>query len=150
MLKYLSYGKSQYFLNKKDWVKATLHLEKAIAGNENCFPKWHYQLGFLYSKLRKWELAEKQLKIATSKETNNQRWNYRRAIALDNTQRKAEAEDLINSVFLLNGSNPQKHYKSGVLLLGFSRAIAAENAFRKAAELDGNKFEYYSKLAESL
>lgn len=150
MLKYLYYGKSQYFLKKRNWAKATLQLEKAIAGNDNCFPKWHYQLGFLYSKLRKWELAEKQLKIATSKKMNNQRWNYRRAIALDNIQRKSEAADVIDSVFITNGSNSQKHFKSGVLLLGFSRAVAAEKAFRKAAELDGNKYEYYDKLAESL
>lgn len=150
MLKYLSYGKSQYYLSKKNWGKATAHLEKAIGQNNSCPPKWHYQLGFLYSKLRKWDLAERQLSIATSRDNSNLRWSYRHAIALDNIQRKPEAENIITSVFVANGDIPHKHFKSGILLLGFSRTAAAEKAFRKAAELDGNNFEYYDKLAESL
>lgn len=150
MFSYFYYGKAQYHHYKKQWAKKAISLEKSISIKNTPNYKWFYELGFAYSKLKKWEQAVKPLKLAAENASENVRWQYRYAIALENTNKKSEANDIYDAVFLKNLNNDINLFKYGSLLSGFSRPIKAENYFRKAVELNNSNFEYYSMLADSL
>ncbi|MFM5071082.1 CDP-glycerol glycerophosphotransferase family protein [Aeromonas veronii] len=149
MISFIPLVKSKYYHYKKDWENAANELEKAIP-SQFAIRSWHYQLGFYYSKLKRWHEAEKNLAIATNKDNTPYRWSYRHVIALENIDKKQKAKEIIKVISIKNGNDAKKHFESGMLLMGFSRFSAAEEAFRFAAELDDSNSLYYDKLAECL
>lgn len=81
---------------------------------------------------------------------NKVNWLYRYAIAAENAGKITLFKSVLDDIYHLNGNDHRKHYRSGVLLLGFSRPKEAERCFRRAIELDSSKYNYYIGLAISL
>lgn len=145
----INYIKAKYFFYNKKWNKSLVYFEKAFKGQKKIGAKDSYQIGFTYSKLKKWKEAVPFLKVSAEASSNNSRWQYRYAIALENSNQK----HLANDVFIkTNNKNETENefFTAGNLLAGFSRPSYAEEQFKKAIALNGKNHNYYDKLASVL
>lgn len=143
-----NYFKAKYFFYNKKWTNSLIHFEKAFKNNKNISGKDSYQIGFSYSKLKKWKEALFYLRLASEKRPGNYRWQFRYAIALENTNNKKEAESIYQNVFNNILKNSQDYYNAGMLLIGFTRPLIAENFIKRAIELDDNNEVYLISIAE--
>lgn len=110
----------------------------------------HYDLGFAYCKNKKWKEASQHLIEATKLKPTKISWKYRLAVALENSGNRKESNAIFDSIYSSNGNNEKKHFKSGILLLGYSRPIEAERSIRKAIELNKNNYKYHIALYMAL
>lgn len=149
MLSYYYYGQSKIHQYKKDWKKTAYFLEKSLGKSSVKNPKANYLLGFAYSKLKKWDDAVVQLQHAVKSSPEIYRWQFRYAIALENTGNKDAARDIFLSVLDYLHSDANSLYKAGLLLEGFTRPAMAEMFFKRSIELEKNKYQYYKSLAKS-
>ncbi|MCF5716838.1 CDP-glycerol glycerophosphotransferase family protein [Aeromonas veronii] len=133
----------------KNWGAIIKTLEP-LSKKDRLTPNYNYELGFAYCKTREWKKAYENLDNAISSVPTNLSWLYRCAIAAENSGKPNRYKEIISDIQTRNGMNDKKHYKSGVLLLGFSRPRDAEECFRKAISINGNKFKYHIGLAIAL
>lgn len=147
---HIQYLKTKIDKKNKSWKKIINRLEKTLKNNTNHPAQLYYDLGFSFCKLKKWSQAVPYLEIATLKKPKNISWRYRLALSLENSGKKNEAKKIIADTVIENDNNPEQHYKSGILLLGYSRPIDAEHSFRKASLLDDKNYKYHLFIAIAL
>lgn len=150
MLRYLYYAGARYYHAKKKWTLAAVYYDRALAKAKTGAASWHYQMGFVCSKARNWPVAVKHLKIAAAAVPGKLQWQYRLALALDNTGKKEAALEIYQTVLQTQGPDPVKLARIGNLLMGFSRWVAAEDAYRAAISHNSKQADYFNKLAQAL
>jgi CDP-glycerol glycerophosphotransferase len=133
----------------KNWSSIIKTLEP-LSKTNRLTPSYNYELGFAYCKTREWKEAYDKLDKAISNRANNLSWVYRCAIAAENSGKPKRYKEIISEIHNKNGENDKKHYKSGVLLLGFSRPKDAEESFRRAININEKEYKYYIGLAIAL
>lgn len=147
MLNYLIYISSKIDKKNKSWDKVV----KKLVSKDTFIPaSAHYDLGFAYCKLKKWNDAIPSLIKATEAKPRKLSWQYRLAISLENTGRKAEAQKIIEKIYNKNQNSSVNLFKSGLLLLGYSRPVDAETFFRRALEINNNNYKFHLALAIAL
>ncbi|WP_287789623.1 MULTISPECIES: CDP-glycerol glycerophosphotransferase family protein [Atlantibacter] len=142
----VNYFKAKYYFYNKKWSKSVFYFESICKAGGTFGAKDSYQIGFTYSKLKKWKEAVPFLKKAAEASSDNYRWQYRYAIALENINQNT----LANKIFITaNNKNvtESQFFKAGVLLAGFSRPLYAEEQFKKAISLNSHNSIYYENLA---
>ncbi|RBQ34158.1 hypothetical protein C2125_11575 [Rahnella aquatilis] len=149
MYNYFIYLGSKIDKKRKLWKKVVDKLEKT--SNENkATAGINYDLGLAYGKLKKWNESANYLYKAVISKPHNISWNYRYAVALENSGNKEKSKRIISDIFINNKENDKKHFKCGLLLLGYSRPYDAEIYFRKALEINPNNYKYHLGLVISL
>lgn len=149
MYNYFIYLGTKIDKKRKLWKKVVNKLEKASNANK-ASAGINYDLGLAYGKLKKWNESVTYLSQAVTSKPNNISWNYRYAVALENSGDKEKSKKIINDIFTNNKEDDKKHFNCGLLLLGYSRPYDAEVYFRKAIEINPNNYKYHLGLVMSL
>lgn len=139
----------RYHKNKNNWLEVISALEKARETGYGFPAVSYYDLGYAYCKLKRWKEAANVLLKAVDLKPNNNSWNIRYAISLQNSGNPEKYTNIIDKL-AENNDTAKKHYQTGVLLLGYSRPTEAERFFREAIRIDNTTVDYYLGLAMSL
>lgn len=151
MLSYVSYIKARIHQAKREWAKSIDCYKKVItASNGNADYRVHYRLGFVLSKAKRWKEAVAHFEKSALAEPQNERFQIRLAMALENSSQKDKALNIYETLINNNSSNADICLKTGILLTGFSRTAAAENILRKGIALAPQNATLYFTLALAL
>lgn len=146
-----SYIKARIHQAKREWNKSIECYKKVIsASNGNTDYRIHYRLGFVLSKAKRWQEAVPHLQKSALAVPKNERFQIRLAMALENSSQNDKALDIYESIIKNNSSNADLCLKTGILLIGFSRAAAAENILKKGILLAPQRAIFHFELALAL
>lgn len=151
MFSYVSYVKARIHQAKREWPKSIDNYKKVISASKgNTDYRIHYRLGFVLSKAKRWKEAVEHLEKSALAEPQNERFQIRLAMALENSSQNDKALNIYQSLINNNSSNADICLKTGVLLMGFSRTAAAEDILRKGIALAPQNATLYFTLALAL
>ena len=150
IMKCLTYIDCKIAKRRGDWQSIIDKFSCQYIYNNELPASLYFDIGLALCKMRHWDKAIAPLESAIALHPDKLSWKFRLSLALGNVGRYQESSLIIDSIFQNNGSDHHRHYLCGKLLLGYSRPVQAERFFRRAIEIDGDKYKYLLHLIIAL
>ena len=150
MLQALRFLEGRWRERERRWDEAERLYEQAVTGSFARIASWHYRLGFVRFKQKRWREAEVALRNAVALSPDQVRWRCRLGLTLERQGQFEEASSVYDQALAVGSSEAFLHAARASCLSGQQRWLEAEAAVRLAIESDSSDASLFGELADAL